>query len=254
MTAEREPMTSDDLVERLGVDKRQLAKWVKAGMPHSGRTRDRTFDLDAVETWLIANGHAVLDDAATSDHPVVSDQPQKIARTRAELARELGLGIDGERTVSKWLKLPGFPGKSGTPGKEDGYFPVEEIREFLAVYGGRRGASFDDEISRDKRILLGLEIRKAQLDARKELGEILEFAEVARFYEQCVTNCKAVLGQIPDDLLAVMPAELPELVRSQVHRQVQRRIDEALIEIAQLLEGDTDPMADEDEAEREETE
>lgn len=242
-------VTSDELCDRLGIDRAQLRKLVKDGLPANGRTKNRSFDLSAVVAWLQERDLIEVD---PPDEPSTIST-ETIASTRAEAARMLGLGADGERTISKWLALPGFPGRSGTPGKQDGHFPIEKIREWRDDYrsAGRAGGVGDDgELREAKRRLVLLEIEEQELAAKQRLGQLLDFNEVATFYEQSVANTKAVLSQIADEVLAILPADTSDEVKDQVYRKVQRRVDDACAEIAQLLEGDTDPTSDEDEDDR----
>lgn len=234
-------MTAAELCERLKLTTVEISAYVRMGMPCEGRTKGRRFDYDAVLAWIAQHGEP-------EEQPLAVEA---IAHTRAEAARLLGLGLDGERIIARWLTIPGFPGRAGTSGKRDGHFPIAEIIEWRKTQG--RGVlshgGGDSELTDAKRRLVLLEIQEQEVQAKKRLGQLLDFDEVSRFFEQCVTNTKAVLGQIPDEILAELPADLAESLRQQIYNRVQRRIDDACIEIAQLLEGDTDPVEDDEESE-----
>src|SRR5688572_4053986 len=107
-----EKVTTAELCERLGVRREDVARWVAIGMPVIGRTRNRKFDIDAVETWLLANGQAEEETELTPSQVATG----KICRTYSELARELGMDIKNpERIICRWVTVPGFPGRAGTP-------------------------------------------------------------------------------------------------------------------------------------------
>lgn len=165
-----------------------------------------------------------------------------MCRTYAELCNAIGRP---QRVVQRWATEPGFPGTPGTPGRRDGYFPVDEIQAWSEARFSRIDTR-DAELQEAKKRLALLEIQEQELDARRRLGQLLDFSEVSAFYESCVVNAKAVLGQIPDEVLSMLPAQLSDEVRNDIFRKVSRRIDDSLAEVAALIEGDTDDTADGD--------
>jgi len=254
-TATSEKLTARELCQRLGVNRSELKRLISDGLPTGGE-KARRFDAAEVDQWLIEKGLAepVAETTETdpADEPAASPT-QKICHTRAELARELGLGVDGERTIGKWQHMPDFPGRPGKRGQRDAYFPVDDIKRWRTAQHWQPGrppaGGHDEKLTAAKRRLALLEIEREVRRAREELGELIDAGDVRRFFEQCIINTKAVMSQLPDEFLAMVPAELRESLGAQVHKQAIRRIDEAYLEIAQLLEGDTDPTDDDEEVE-----
>lgn len=226
------------LCRKLDISATKLRELIKAGLPCIGSGTKRRFDIDAVDAWLLENGMAEVAELAPGE---------TIATTRAEAARLLGLNaIDGERIISRWAKQPGFPGKSGTPGKQDGYYPIEKIAEWRKSSGGRSGSIGDEDLVVAKRRLALLEIEEQELAAKERLGQLLDYRDVSTFFESQVVNAKAVFSQAPDRVLSRLPAEIPDAVRSEVYRDIQQLVEDLFTEMAQLLEGDTDPTNDEE--------
>ena len=231
--------TTDELCERLGVSRRQIAKWLKRGMPVVGKTKDRRYNVDAVESWLIENGHAEIDGPE-------QQAAGKICRTYSELARELAMESKApERLIAYWLTIPGFPGRAGKPGRQEAYLPVDEIREWLeardrGVFGSNGGRVNDDEFRRlDKqRRQLQVEIESRKL--QESLGHLADVEEVARFNRRCVANAVAILEPLADDVLMVLPTELGPGSRREVHAAVTKLLDNARLAIAEIIEGDKD--------------
>ena len=71
--------------------------------------------------------------------------------------------------------------------------------------------------------------------------------EVALFCEQVVADAKAVLESLEDEVVSLLPENIPGEVRTAIHRKVRQMRDEKLWQLSRLIEGDTDEAGDEDE-------
>ena len=116
-----------ELAAKLGVTRPTITGWVRQGLPWHGNERRKQFEPQEVRDWLLHAGIA-------STQPVeaaIDNQP--IARNRHEVANHFGVSM---RTVADWLTDPSFPGRSGKPGRRDGFFPLTDI---AAWWNAKRG-------------------------------------------------------------------------------------------------------------------
>lgn len=175
------------------------------------------------------------------------DEP-RVATTWSELARELGMGgAAPERVLQRWATRADFPGRPGKPGKRDGYFPVEEIRTWLAaVRTSVEPVEDEDLVAVAKRVKL-LELEEKEAAAKVRLEKLADVDEVGQYCEQVVNNAKAILAALEDEVVAILPAAVGAKVRGQIHRRVQKLRDAALAELQRLCEGDTDETTEPDE-------
>lgn len=229
-------MNTAELQAELGVTPAKLRSLIKAGLPFKGKGRARHFELSAVEQWLLATGRAEKI-AAPSPAGVV-------ARTTAEAAKLLDVS---KRVFADWMTEPAFPGKPGSPGRRDGYFPIAEIEAWRAARFGSdsRSGSTDDgeravrremlEIDRDRKL--------AELE-RDVLGTLIDAEETTRFIEFVVATAKGVLQELPDRVLARMPSRLPAKLRRLIRKVVLSVARETLEHLTQLVKGDDDAKDD----------
>ena len=54
-------MNAKQIIRALQIDRRKLARWIQAGLPHRGRGRQMTFDQSAVRRWLLRKGFVRID-------------------------------------------------------------------------------------------------------------------------------------------------------------------------------------------------
>lgn len=215
---------------------------VARGLPVERVGRRVWCDVRAVGRWLESEGEEELFSRL--------GVARSVARTYAELAAGLGMsGRQPERILQRWAKREGFPGRPGDPGKANGHFPIDEIREWIALQGGGVSAGCDDEELVDvaRRVKL-LELEEKEQAALERLGRLADVDEVAQFARTVCANAKAVLGSIEDELIAMLPAETPAETRRQAYRRIQKRRDDLLSELARLIEGDTDDTGEDDDA------
>jgi hypothetical protein len=110
--------------------------------------------------------------------------------------------------------------------------------------GGISAGTDDAELADVGRRVKLLDLEEREQAALERLGRLADVDEVAAFARQVVGNAKAVLGSIEDEIVAMLPAGTPAAVRRQVHARVRKRRDDALVELARLVEGDTDEAED----------
>lgn len=252
-------MNSKQLQARLGINAQQLKAWCDEGLPHTRRGNakngPREFDPAAVREWLIATGKArdegrgARDEASnqTSSQPTAETIPT-VAVTRDEAARLLGVDL---RTLARYLKEADFPGRAGSPGRKDGYFPIEAIRAWMLERGFGQAAGrspVDDALAQRRMSRLDLQIIGEQLDIEQRLGSVCDTEEVARFLERAVATAKAILGDIPDSVDGQLSTRAGPKFRRRLRRLIEAKIADALEALAEVLIGDTDPTDDRDAA------
>lgn len=221
-------LTFTELRELLGITQPQLTKWITAGMPHELDGRRKLFDEEAVAAWLIENGHAeeVAEESAQS--------VGQICTTRREAAAALGVSL---RYFSEWLNEPGFPGFSGSPGRQDGYFPISEIEAWRANHPkfGQTGSGND---SRDR--INVARAKKLELEYERELESLISVDVVERFIVRTLSAAKAILETLDEEVIALMPESIDAKTRTKIRRKVGDKVDQIQSTLAELIEGDED--------------
>lgn len=213
-----------ELREQLGITTRKLSQLVRDGMPHTMDGRRKMFDEDAVVQWLLDTGRAEI-----KEDPPAS----RIARTRAECGQHFGVSVD---SVAKWHHDPTFPGRPGNRGQRDGYYPLEEIEQWLAARPG--GAGGADPLGLRQQ-LLAVRLRREQRQDAVEAGEVASLDAIVSSLTRQIHTAKKVLESLPDRAARELPADLPAAVRS----AVICRWRDGVYEAEQIL---SEVLADED--------
>lgn len=206
--------------------------------------RDAAERLDVRLSGKSVNVGAVLRAAL----PIVAGVPLTtgVAKTYQDLAARLGMtAADAARQLKAWTAR-GMPGRPGHSGRRDGAFPVEECRAWIATHTQTAALDATDEgnTAAMRKRLLVLDLEIAEREKLEQLGRLADVNEIAGFAQLCVHNAKAVLEAMPDEVLALLPADTGETVRKSIYAKVEALIDTALEEFARLVEGDTDPTED----------
>lgn len=231
-----------ELRQRLDVPEKQLRAWIDEGLPRVKEGRAWRYDPAAVVEWLVAKGYAEQrSEAAAAPPPAPSTS--LIAVTRDECAQACQVSL---RTVAEWLKDPTFPGRAGDPSKRNGFFPLAEIEAWRHAKDGTREAA--NLISPRER-LLRIRGDRESLKYQKDLARLIDADEVERLLRRIIATVKSGLEPLADELTEALSAEMREALGEELQTRVNRRLDEAFVVIAELLEGDTDPIADEEENE-----
>jgi hypothetical protein len=237
-------LSAAELQAELAIDGRQLAAWIRDGLPRTGRGKHARFDPAAVAAWLTERGLAEPAEpsapAEQSNAPLPdAPPPAAIATTRAEAALFLGVNL---RTLAGWLTDPTFPGKAGSPGRTDGYFPLERINAWRAARFGldHRSTAQTDETDAVKLKKALIEIDREQYEFEKELATILDFETMARASERGIATAKAQLQQLADMIDARLPAAAGRKTRKAIRRAVLECVEAVCDTLADAAMGDTD--------------
>jgi hypothetical protein len=231
-------LTAKELCTKLGIDARQLGRLVKDGLPHAGRGKKRTFDAAAVAAWLQTTGRA---------QPAAPVPPQ-IAATKAEAAVLCGVSL---RVMGDWLTDPTFPGKAGSPGRQDGYFPIAEIKAWRsATRGGdhRSDAAATQEIAAERLRRLRIEADRDHFELEQDLGNLLDFEQTARLQERAIATAQTQLDQIVERALARLPSKTPRRIRRIVRQAITEGVAAACDALADSLATDADDEVADDAA------
>jgi phage terminase Nu1 subunit (DNA packaging protein) len=231
-------LTFGELAAKLGGSRPRLTALVREGLPIVAEGRAKRFDPAAVAAWLQTHGKAVR------DAPPPTGAGERICRTRGEAARLLGVSL---RVFADWQLDPTFPGKSGPPGRREGYFPVERIADWWAARQGAAGsAGLAGESPRER--LLRIRGDQEQIELDKARGDVVAVVAVERLLRRTIATTRAVLAPLADELLQDLPADLPAEIRDQLRRRAVRRLEDAFANIANLLAEEDDEPEEPDNA------
>jgi hypothetical protein len=194
-------LTAGELRKRFGFSADKLDRLIKQGLPVKGKGAKRQFDARKVAAWLKAQPKTERrKDGETAKTkppaPQRSSPEQSPAITAATIAEAAGHLKVAPRTLAGWLTDPSFPGKAGSPGKADGYFPIAEIQRWhLATFGvtARGGGEGDEAAAAAKRLKAQIDCDRAQIELERQLGTLLDATEQERFLRRMIATAKAVL-------------------------------------------------------------
>lgn len=219
-------LTAQQLCTRLGIAKKRLDRWLRQGLPCTKKGKQRKFDPAAVAEWIKEKGKSKAEQA--------KPQADVIATTREEAARALNVSV---RTFADWMKETGFPGKPGSPGRQDGYFPLAEISEWRKARFGGDGRSGESggKLAELRERKLQLEIDQLQIEFEKACGTILDAEDMAGFLERHVGVAKTVLEQLADKIDTRLPAKLEPKTRAIIRAAVEETVTEAFNAVAETM-------------------
>lgn len=235
-------MNGTQLCKALQISTEQLAAWIEEGLPYTGDKR-RRFDPDEVSVWLVAAGHA---DPAPETQTVVVDVPlaappveQTILQTRDQVARYFNVAT---RTVASWI-ADGMPGRPGSPGRQDGCFPVDEIERWVHSRRVLPGDEAEDPRTHDSARLMRARAESIELDLALKRGSLVDAELMVREWVRFIHDGKTQMKQLPAWVLKMLPEDLPRKIRRRIRSGLQRRLHEifktlemGLIKQAEALE------------------
>lgn len=230
-------LTFTELRGQLGITARSLSALVRDGLPHVVERRKKLFDAEAVIQWLLDTGRAEIE----------PDPPRpRIARTRRECADHFGVHL---RTVADWLEDPTFPGRPGNRGQRDGFFPLEEIAEWIAARDAVRQGGPRVDVADRREELLAVRIQRESVRTERDrlfleehAGRLTSIEAMAELVTRQIHTCKTLLESLPDRAARDLPPDLPAETRS----AIVRRWRDAIYEAERIL---SEMMTDQDETE-----
>lgn len=236
-------LTDRELRNKLEITPKRLSQLIKRGLPAAGRGKSRRFDPAKVADWLKGKGLAEETGAGERERGGERGGADRVATTIAEAAILLGVST---RVFADWLKDSTFPGKSGTPGRRDGYFPIEQIQTWhQATHGiSARSSSSDAEAAASKKLKAQIQCDLEQLELERELATIADAAEIEKFLLRTISTVKAILGELPDKLLSRLPGKINRETRQKSRAAAVEVVGDALNAIAELIAGDQDETED----------
>lgn len=150
------------------------------------------------------------------------------------------------RTVADWLTDPTFPGRAATKGERDGQFPVAEIATWLS--GRRPQATEQDQDKKESPFARLARIKGDQesLKLQEMRRELVEVAAIEAELRRVIATAKALFAGYADEVIALLPRLKPH-----EKKRVRLALDDLLARkyhhLAELLEGDDDPVDDDEE-------
>lgn len=218
-------LTTAALKRALGASPADWSAWKKAGLPVVREGRRQMFDPAAVAEWFVDRGEISL---------ALKIYPGEVAQTRDDAARALEVST---RTLADWLTLPTFPGRAGSPGKRDGWFPIDAIRQWRDRSANPNGGA---EKSPWRDVYWEAKAKGEQLDLEERMQRLVDAEEVQRFLLRVVNSAKAILDPLPDKVLASLPADTKRKTKVSVRKKVERDLHQAYEALAELITGDHD--------------
>lgn len=164
----------------------------------------------------------------TDDAPT----PELCGRTRDECARHYGVST---RTVAGWLKDPTFPGRSGTRGQADGWFPYDRIDVWLETKPDKLAGKTDDARTAAASELVAVKAKRESLRYEREAGELINAAEAEKAIQRQIAIAKSILDPLPDRFAALVPAKAGEEVKTKTATLTRTALREAYAALAETL-------------------
>lgn len=225
-------LSAQNLRQKLGLTPSKFARLLKQGLPCQGKGKKRQFDPNAVAAWLRERGLIKPETTA-----------EQVCTTRDAAARELGVST---RCFAEWLTDPTFPGKAGSPGRADSYFPIQSIRQWMLASGrgGPRHVPTDQELALARRLKVQIDNDRSQVALEKELRTIGDTEEWARNIQRNVATAKALLGECADKVESRLPQGLAAELRQRIRKAIEEVMAETQNAIAEAAAGDTDETDD----------
>lgn len=229
-------LTSTELRNELQITQPMLTAWIHEGLPWEGTAKKKLFDEHAVAQWLVDHGKV----RTTRQPATISQGPT--CTTREEAARELGIA---PRTLATWCTMDGFPGRPGSRGRREGHYPIAEIKEWHAqTFPESTWSAVPTNPFRQRRENAQAEM--AEMDLAERKGELIRLEDVIRFYTRQMAQAKAILDDMPDIVLSILPTtKIKRDERERIRSRLDEVRDQVLEQFVELLKGDTDPT-DED--------
>jgi len=192
--------------------------------------RRKIFDEQEVARWLVDNGKATLDGETDG---------QRVARTRKECASHFGVHL---RTLADWLEEPSFPGRAGTRGRRDGYFPLDEIADWIEQRDAGRNGGPRVDLSEKRGRLLEIKISREGRKDQEEAGALAPIGDMVEIVQRLTHTAKRMLESVPEEAAKELPAKMPGDKKAAIVRRWRRRIEEIERAISEAIAGDQDLM------------
>jgi phage terminase Nu1 subunit (DNA packaging protein) len=153
---------------------------------------------------------------------------ETVAKTAAEAGKLLGVS---EKTIDRWLREEGFPGRAGDQGRRNGYFPIERIRQWSEREIAGRATTEDSTSARHRKLEAEAATRELELEER--LGQLVDRGEVESLIAQQIATARSLLEEIPETIANAMPAKMPERLRRLVAKIARRKVAQAIEALAE---------------------
>jgi hypothetical protein len=241
-------MNSKQLCKKLGIDERELARQVAAGLPRAKVRGKWVYDEKAVAKWIWGQTqqgsqgdcpHGVAE--AQRGKPAASAPLEIIARSVPECLRVMAeLGYPkSDRVFRTWITEPKFPGKPGRKGKQDGEFPVYAILRWAGEISseeppGPAGA----KLLGPKERILDIRARREEIELAKLEKKIVDRDRAAGTLARVMAVLRTVCDAIPDLVTARLPEDQKPAARGDVEESLRKAFEVA----ADLIEEDQEAL------------
>lgn len=223
-------ITFTELRKRLGITQHTLTGLVREGLPHQADGKRKLFDEEQVAEWLIENDRAIVEGNGHDS----GNGASRVARTRKGCADHFQVNV---RTVSDWMDDETFPARAATPGQRNGYYPLDEIREWIQKRDATRPFGPQVDLRDD---LLAIRVERERRRNLQEAGELAPIEDMVELVQRLTNVAKRLLESLPDESAKDLPVSLPEETRAAIKRKWQQRIEEIERVISEAIAGDAD--------------
>ena len=232
-------MDSKQLCTKCKINERELAAWVARGLP---RTKDKgkwSYNEREVARWIRQQAQTAKQAAASTPTPAAP--AAAIGPTAATVHQCLGMMrergfVISERVFRSRMTEHDFPGKPGTPGLQDGDFPVDAIITWLG--GGKAAAAKTNAIEGPRSRLIEARARKEEIELAKLERQIVQRDQAEATLARVMAVLKTACDAIPDLVVASLPDEVKPRARSDVEENLRKAFEVIADVIAEDAEED----------------
>ena len=157
-----------------------------------------------------------------------------IVHTIADVAARVGVN---QRTVAKWCKAEGFPGRPGDQVKgRKGRFSISKIEAWRVARKKAFGQGSDQVQSAERAKLLNVKRRIVEIDLAERQGQVVDAEQMRRRILRCWNEAAAILKQLEPELLSSLPGQIPQAARKRARERIRKRVEQALASIARSVQ------------------
>ena len=154
------------------------------------------------------------------------DSEPWIVRTLADVARFFS---KSPATIKTEWRRRGMPGKSGG-------WDLREIFEWREGHREHTGAKNEGEsrFEAERRKAVA-DADMAERKAAQQAGELIEVTPIIRLFTRHVNEAKAIMDQLADRVLSLLPAKTTPKTRRRVREECRKILDDACRSLGDLL-------------------
>lgn len=212
-------MTTRELATALGVTPQRVVAWRRQGMPGRGKGPNARYCRDAVAEWLVAEGHAAVEEPAPPALRYVSSMDEIAEHFQRH-----------RRTIVNW-RNEGMPVVQHGGGGRAGVYDLDAIEEWVARTGRLAepetgsGSEFREQVEAEK-------LRKLRRENEVAERKLVSRAAVRGLLAERYAAARSYLERLTAQGLAALPADVDPAARARVRSVWLRLVDLSLRALA----------------------